>query len=295
MAVDHQSDRDGFTGYLTTGHEWNGIKELNTPVPRPVYFFLALAFLFSLGYWVLMPAWPLGVTYTKGLLGSNQREVLTASLKAAAAERDAWTSKIQSGSYAAIQSDPQLMTIVRQTGHALFGNNCAACHGIDAKGGPGFPNLTTSSYLWGGKPEDIFNTIRVGINSAHPDTHVSQMPAFGHDGMLRRPDISKVVAFVYSLSHPDAKELDAKTVEAGKAIFAANCVACHGDDGKGNPELGAPDLTDRFWIYGGNLENIDTTVWGGRQGHMPTWESRLSALDRKILTLYLLDKRMAAQ
>ncbi len=294
MAVDHQSDRDGFTGYLTTGHEWNGIKELNTPVPRPVYFFLALAFLFSLGYWVLMPAWPLGVTYTKGLLGSNQREVLTASLKAAAAERDAWTSKIQSGSYAAIQSDPQLMTIVRQTGHALFGNNCAACHGIDAKGGPGFPNLTTSSWLWGGKPEDIFNTIRVGINSAHPDTHVSQMPAFGHDGMLRRPDISKVVAFVYSLSHPDAKELDAKTVEAGKAIFAANCVACHGDDAKGNPELGAPNLTDQSWIYGGNLENIDNTVWGGRQGHMPTWEGRLSDLDRKILTLYLLDKRMAA-
>src|SRR5690242_11781804 len=133
MAVEQQ-ERDAFTGYLTTGHEWNGIKELNTPVPRPVYFFLALAFLFSVGYWVLMPAWPLGVTYTKGLLGSNQREVLAASLKAAAADRDVWTSKIQSESYAAIQSDPQLMTIVRETGHALFGNNCAACHGIDAKG-----------------------------------------------------------------------------------------------------------------------------------------------------------------
>jgi cytochrome c oxidase cbb3-type subunit 3 len=108
-----------------------------------------------------------------------------------------------------------------------------------------------------------------------------------------------VVSFVYSLSHPNAKQLDPKTVdpknvEAGKAIFAANCVACHGDDAKGNPELGAPNLTDPFWIYGGDLESIDTTVWGGRQGHMPTWESRLTALDRKILTLYLLDKRMAA-
>jgi cytochrome c oxidase cbb3-type subunit III len=294
MAVDHQPDRDGLTGYLTTGHEWNGIKELNTPVPRAVYFFLTLAFVFSLGYWVLMPAWPLGVTYTRGLLGVDQRNILAATLKEAAGDRDAWAKKIASEDYAAIQSDPHLMTVVRETGHALFGNNCAACHGIDAKGGPGFPNLTTSSWLWGGKPEDIFNTIRVGINSAHPDTHVSQMPAFGHDQMLPRPDILKVIAYVYSLSNPNARDLDPKRIEAGKAIFTANCVACHGDDAKGNPELGAPDLTDRFWIYGGDLETIDTTVWGGRQGHMPTWESRLSALDRKILTLYLLDKRTAA-
>ncbi len=294
MAVDHQPDRDGFTGYLTTGHEWNGIKELNTPVPRLVYFFLALAFLFSVGYWLLMPAWPLGVTYTKGLLGIDQRNVVAASLKEAAADRDVWTRKIQSESYAAIQSDAQLMAVVRETGHALFGNNCAACHGIDAKGGPGFPNLTTSSWLWGSKPEDIFNTIRVGINSGHPDTHVSQMPAFGRDGMLPRADILKVIAYVYSLSHPNAKDVDPKTAEAGKAIYAANCVACHGEDAKGNPELGAPNLTDQFWIYGGNLEAIDATVWGGRQGRMPTWEGRLSELDRKILTLYLLDKRASA-
>jgi cytochrome c oxidase cbb3-type subunit 3 len=113
--------------------------------------------------------------------------------------------------------------------------------------------------------------------------------------MLPRADILKVVSFVYSLSHPNAKELDPKMVEAGKAIFAANCVACHGENAKGNPELGAPDLTDKFWIYGGNLDTIDSTVWGGRQGHMPTWESRLSALDRKILTLYLVDKRVANQ
>lgn len=294
MAVDHKPDRDGLTGYLTTGHEWNGIKELNTPVPRAVYFFLSLAFLFSVGYWVLMPAWPLGVTYTKGLLGVDQRNVLAATLKEAASDRDAWTSKIASEDYAAIRSDAHLMTIVRETGHALFGNNCAACHGIDAKGGPGFPNLTTSSWLWGSKPEDIFNTIRIGINSSHPDSHVSQMPAFGRDQMLPRPDILKVIAYVYSLSNPNAKDLDPKRVEAGKVLFAANCVACHGDDAKGNPELGAPDLTDRFWIYGGDLETIDATVWSGRQGHMPTWESRLSELDRKILTLYLLDKRTAA-
>jgi len=293
MALDHQPDRDDYTGYLTTGHEWNGIKELNTPVPRLVYFFLTVAVLFSIGYWVLMPAWPLGTTYTKGLLGNDQRRIVAASLKDATGDRSAWIKKIETEDYAAIQSNPALMESVRETGHTLFGNNCAPCHGFDAKGGPGFPNLTTSSWLWGGKPEDIFNTIRVGINSAHKDTHVSQMPAFGRDQMLPGGDIMKVVTFVYSLSHPDAKNIDPKEVEAGKKIFAANCVSCHGEDAKGNPELGAPNLTDKFWIYGGNLETIDTTVGGGRQGLMPTWENRLSDVDRKILTLYLLDKRTA--
>ncbi|MCC8935661.1 cytochrome-c oxidase, cbb3-type subunit III [Bradyrhizobium sp. Arg68] len=292
MSVEN-GDRDGYTGYLTTGHEWNGLKELNTPVPRVLYFFLTLAFLFSVGYWVLMPAWPLGVTYTKGLLGVDQRNLVTASLQEAALERRVWTAKIETEDFAKVQADPRLMAIVRQTGGALFGNNCAACHGVDARGGPGFPDLTTGSWLWGGKPEDIFNTIRVGINSAHPDTRVSQMPAFGRDQMLPRADVLKVASYVYSLSHPGAGELDPAKVEAGKKLFATNCVACHGDDAKGNPELGAPNLTDRFWIYGGSFETIDTTVWGGRQGHMPTWEGRLSELDRKILTLYLVDKRRA--
>lgn len=293
MAVDHEPIRDPLSGYLTTGHEWNGITELNTPVPRTVYVFLILAFLFSLGYWVLMPAWPLGTTYTKGLLGSDQRKIVAASVREAAKDRSAWTTKIANESYAAVLADPKLMTDVRETGHALFGGNCAPCHGLDAKGGPGFPNLTTSSWLWGGEPEDIFNTIRVGINSAHQDSHVSQMPAFGRDQILKRVEVLQAASYVYSLSNPGSKEVDAKNVEAGKVIFAANCVSCHGEDAKGNPELGAPNLTDKFWIYGGNLETIDTTIWGGRQGHMPTWEGRLSELDRKILTLYLLDKRSA--
>jgi cytochrome c oxidase cbb3-type subunit 3 len=291
MAIE-QPDRDSYTGYLTTGHEWSGLKELNTPVPRVLYFFLTLAFLFSVGYWTLMPAWPLGTTYTKGLLGIDQRKIVAASLQVAVTERLVWAEKIRTEDFSAIQADPQLMATVREAGHTLFGNNCAACHGLDAKGGPGFPNLTTSSWLWGGKPENIFNTIRVGINSAHPDTHVSQMPAFGRDQMLERADILKVASFVNSLSHPNAKELDPRDVEAGRAIFAKNCVACHGDDAKGNPDVGAPNLTDQFWIYGGDFETITTTIWGGRQGHMPTWEGRLSELDRKILALYLVDKRM---
>jgi len=289
MAID---ERDPHTGYMTTGHEWNGIKELNTPVPRAVYFFLIATVLFSVIYWVLMPAWPLGVTYTKGLLGIDQTTTVNEALKQAALDRQTWTKRIGAESYQAIQADPALMTIVRQTGHTLFGDNCAACHGFTAKGGKGFPDLTASSWLWGGDPEAIAETIRVGINSNHPDTRVAQMLAFGRDQILPRADVDNVVSYVLSLSDPDAvKQVPPEKIEAGEKVFAANCSACHGDDGKGKLDLGAPDLTDKTWIYGSTPQSIFTTVWHGRQGHMPTWENRLSAVDRKILALYLVDLR----
>jgi cytochrome c oxidase cbb3-type subunit 3 len=290
MAVE---ERDKYTGYLTTGHEWNGIKELNTPVPRAVYFFLLIAFVFSVGYWVLMPAWPLGVSYTKGLLGLDQRNIVRDSLKRAALGRSAWTNQIEAKSYQELQADAALMNIVRQTGRTLFGDNCAMCHGLNAQGSHGFPNLTTTSWLWGGDPDSIAETIRVGINSPHPDSRTSQMPAFGHDQILQPPDVDKVVAFVRSLSDPStAKTTKPRDVDAGKEIFAANCAACHGEDAKGKNDTGAPNLTDKFWIYGGDVQTITNTVWNGRQGHMPSWEGRLTPLNRKILALYLFDQRM---
>jgi cytochrome c oxidase cbb3-type subunit 3 len=284
--------RDPHTGHMTTGHEWNGIIELNTPVPRVIYFFLIATALFALGYWVLMPAWPLGTTYTKGLLGIDQRDIVSRSLRQATLDRATWTARIESEDSAQIRNDPALMQAVRETGRTLFGDNCAACHGRNATGGKGYPNLTTNAWLWGGSPETIAETIRVGINSTHPETRTSQMMAFGRDGMLKRDEIENVVAFVRGLSHPaDAR---ADKAAAGKAVFADNCASCHGENGKGDTELGAPDLTDAFWIYGGDPDTLYTTVWGGRQGHMPTWEARLSALDRKILALYLTDLRKPA-
>lgn len=287
-------ERDPHSGYLMTGHEWNGIKELNTPVPRVVYFFLIVTTLFAVGYWILMPAWPIGTTYTKGLLGIDQRTTVADSLKQAALARAAWSGRIETADFADIQSDPQLMAFVRETGRALFGDKCAACHGRNARGGRGFPNLTTTSWLWGGDPAAIAETIRVGINSAHPETRVSQMLAFGRDGMISRDDVDNVVAFVRSLSH-QAADASADQIAAGKAVFAANCASCHGDEGTGKTDAGAPNLTDKFWIYGGDLQSIYTTVWNGRQGHMPTWESRLSPVERKILALYLVDLRAPDQ
>ena len=289
-------ERDPHTGHMTTGHEWNGIKELNTPVPGPVYFFFAATALFGIVYWILMPAWPIGVTYTKGLLGVDQRATVVQSLKQAQLDRSAWTKRIESENFSAILADPQLMTIVRQTGHALFGDNCAACHGAKARGGKGFPNLTTTSWLWGGTPEAIAETIRVGINSPHADSRTSQMPAFGRDQTLPRADIENVVSYVRSLSLGTASNAgQADKIKAGNEIFAANCASCHDDDAHGNAEAGVPNLADKFWIYGGDVESVYSTVWGGRQGHMPTWESRLSRLDRKILTLYVVDLRRVNQ
>jgi cytochrome c oxidase cbb3-type subunit 3 len=277
---------------MTTGHEWNGITELNTRVPRAVYFFLITTALFAIGYWILMPAWPVGTTYTKGVLGVDQRAIVAESIQEAALDRATWETRIAQEDFAQIQADPQLMAVVRQTGHMLFGDNCAACHGREAQGGKGFPNLTTDSWLWGGTPEKIAETIRVGINSTHPDSRTSQMLAFGKDSMLPRGDIENVVAYVRSLSMKSDATME--QLAAGQDIFAKNCASCHGEKATGNPDVGAPNLTDPFWIYGGDMTSVFNTVWGGRQGHMPTWEGRLTDVDRKILALYLVDLRRPA-
>ena len=280
--------RDPITGRVTTGHEWNGIEELDTPIPRVVLFFLAVTTLFAIGYWIAMPAWPLWSTYTKGLLGVDQREIVARQVEEARQQRAPWVDKIATMDFAAIQADPDLMGRVQLAGRTLFEDNCAACHGVKATGGPGFPNLSAKSWLWGGEPDRIAETIRVGINSTNEDTRISQMTAFGRDGVLDATQISNVVAYVRSLSGLGSDDpAEAPAIAAGKEVFAANCVSCHGDDAKGKQDMGAPDLTDKYWIYGGDLDTVFTTVYSGRQGHMPHWGTRLSDVDIKILALYV--------
>lgn len=285
-------ERDPYTGHMTTGHEWNGITELNTPVPRAVYFFLAVTTAFALVYWLLMPAWPLGTTYTRGLLGLDDRSNVAEELRRAASGREIWARRIESSDYQAIQSDEKLMDVVRNTGRTLFADNCSVCHGSDGRGGPGYPNLTGGSRLWGAAPDTVAETLRVGINSSHPETRTSQMLAFGRDQVLSRTEIENLVTYVQGLSKQTNPE-ESAALAAGKETFAANCVSCHGEDAAGNPELGAPNLTDPFWIYGGDRQSIYTSIHQGRQGHMPHWEGRLTPLDRKILTLYVLDLESA--
>ncbi len=285
-------ERDPYTGHMTTGHEWNGIKELNTPVPKPVWFFLIATFCFSVVWWVLMPAWPYGVSYTKGLLGVDQRQSVAETVKAAALERSAWSEQIASMSFEQVQADPALMQVVRDTGHRLFGDNCSVCHGAKGTGGPGYPNLVQAPWLWGGDEETLLETLRVGINADHPETRVSQMLAFGRDQMLERADVTRVAAYVRSLSQPEvAAEVPAEELAAGAQVFADNCTGCHGEDARGMPEAGAPDLTDPFWIYGGDAASVRASVHGGRSGWMPAWENRLTDVERRLLALYVLDLR----
>lgn len=287
MAV---KERDSHTGYMTTGHEWNGIKELNTPVPRIVYFFLITTALFSIGYWILMPAWPLGVSFTRGLLGIDQTTTVENALKQSNIQRASWTKRIETESYTAIQADDALMKIVRQSGKTLFGDNCAVCHGLNAKGSKGFPDLTARAWLWGGDPETLAETIRVGINADHPKTRISEMLGFGRNQVLNRAQVDAVIAYLRTLPGETEKApAPIAQLDEGKKLFAAHCATCHGDDGKGKLAQGAPDLTDRNWIYGGDPQSLLESIWQGRKGQMPAWEPRLSATDRKILVLYLLD------
>ncbi|MGB3643781.1 MAG: cytochrome-c oxidase, cbb3-type subunit III [Mesorhizobium sp.] len=280
--------QDPVTGRTTTGHEWNGIEELETPIPRVVFAFLAATFVFAVICWVLYPTWPLGSTFTKGLTGFDQRNLVTEQVaKAEAGVAEQWAGKVTSMSYADIEADPALMHPVKEAGRRLFEDNCAACHGVNATGGPGFPDLAAKAWLWGGDPETIEETIRVGINSTNDDTRTSQMLAFGRDAMLDRTQIQNVVAYVRSLSGALPTEGNADRIEAGKQVFADNCVACHGEDAKGSHDTGAPNLTDNSWIYGGDEQSVYTSVYSGRQGHMPHWDSRLSPLQIKLLTLYV--------
>jgi cytochrome c oxidase cbb3-type subunit 3 len=279
--------RDPVTGRVTTGHEWNGIEELETPIPRVVFFFLAVTTLFAVVYWVLMPAWPVGVTYTRGLLGIDQREVVARQVEDAAVLRAAWTDRVASADFAAIAADETLMQHVRDTGRTLFIDNCAACHGTRGTGGPGFPNLAARAWLWGGDPETLAETIRVGINATSEETRVSQMLAFGRDGVLGAEEVRNVAAYVRSLTDLPLNEADHGRIDAGREIFAANCVACHGEDAKGSTDAGAPDLTDAFWIYGGDAQTVFTSIYSGRQGHMPHWDGRLSPVEIKLLALYV--------
>lgn len=276
-------ERDPLTGHETTGHEWNGITELNTRVPRAVWFFIIVTHLYALVAWILLPAWPLFVTYTGGILGVDQKTAVADDIAAAEAARAHWADRIAAEDLETIRVDPGLMAVVHETGPALFGNNCEVCHGRDGQGGPGFPNLRDGDWLWGADDAALMETIRVGINAPHPETRISQMLAFGRDGMLSRDEIREVVAYVESLAAGTRVE------GPGAQLFADNCASCHGEDGTGMVELGAPNLADGTWLYGGDPATLFTTIHDGRAGVMPAWEGRLSEVDRKILTLYVND------
>jgi cytochrome c oxidase cbb3-type subunit 3 len=286
MADQHHPEIDAATGRTTTGHEWDGIKELNAPLPKWwVYLFYA-TIIWSIGYWIVYPAWPLVTGYTKGLFGYSTRESVVVELEALRAQRAGQSTALAQAPLAEIMRDPALLTFALAQGKAAFGDNCAPCHGSSATGSRGFPNLRDDAWLWGGGLEDIHQTIAFGIRNADDRSRQGAMPALGGpNGVLKPDEIVTVANFVRSLSGQSTRPN--ADLAKGKALFAANCAACHGEEGRGNRDLGAPNLTSRVWVYGSDEKTIIETITHGRGGVMPGWAGRLDETTVKALTVFV--------
>lgn len=279
-------ERDSETGVETTGHEWDGIRELNKPLPKWWLYVFYATIVWAIGYWLLMPAWPLVASYTKGFLGYSQRQKVAGQIEAAKAAKAEYRDKIAQSDLATINEDPELLRFALAGGEATFGDNCAPCHGRGAQGAFGYPNLRDDSWLWGGTLDDIQRTILHGIRADDPKTRGAgtQMPGFGQTGVLTEPQIGDVSEYVLSLS---GRTEDQEAAARGAQTFVATCAPCHGPQGKGDPALGTPDLTDELWLYGGDKATVAGSIRVGRAGVMPAWAHRLDSETIKELAIYV--------
>jgi cytochrome c oxidase cbb3-type subunit 3 len=285
MADSTHQEIDKVTGTPTTGHEWDGLRELNTPLPRWWLWIFYATIVWSIGYWVVYPSWPLLSSYTTGTSGWQSRSAVVRDLEALKAIRGPMMDKLTAASVEEIKADPLLLDFARAQGRTAFGDNCAPCHGPGGGGLKGYPNLNDDEWLWGGKLGDIATTIRHGIRSIDAKTRLGSMPAFGRDGMLKRDEIEAAADYTRSIA---GLPVDPKAdLAAGKKVFAASCASCHGDDGKGKRDIGAPNLTDQIWLYGAEKSVIIDGLWNGRGGVMPAWADRLDETTVKALTVYV--------
>jgi cytochrome c oxidase cbb3-type subunit 3 len=277
--------RDEVTGQTTTGHEWDGIRELNTPLPKWWLMVLYVSIIWSIGYWIVYPAWPSLTSYTKGVIGYDSRAELKNDLASAKAAQEQWLSKIDQSSVEAIENDPELLNFAMAGGRATFNENCAPCHAVGGAGRPGFPVLADDEWIWGGTLADIQQTVQHGIRASDdPDTRITDMPRFGVDGLLDRAQINNVSEFVLSLS---GRATDTAAVDVGRQIYADNCAACHGPAGQGLRQFGAPNLADEIWLYGGEKAQIMAQIHNAKMGAMPAWTGRLDATRIKMLAVYV--------
>jgi cytochrome c oxidase cbb3-type subunit 3 len=282
--VSQEREVDRVTGIATTGHEWDGIKELNRPLPRWwVYTFYA-TIIWSFGFWVAYPAFPTINDYTRGMLGYSQRATVAEEVASAKAAQAGTRDKLAKTSLADVRKDPELLRFAVAGGNAAFQTNCAPCHGRGAQGFAGYPNLNDDDWIWGGGIEDIHKTILYGVRSEDKQTRTSQMPRYGLDNLFTREQVADVTEHVLSLS---GRAQDQAAAARGAVIFKEQCVACHGDDGKGKVELGAPNLTDGIWLYGSGREAVMESIRTGRGGVMPRWQNRLDPVTIKALAVYV--------
>ncbi len=250
-----------------TGHVWDDdLRELNQPLPRWWLNLFVITVVFAAGYLVLYP----GLGNYAGKLGWTQQRQAQAGLDAARAKRAALHAQFAGRDFADLSRDAAAQSLGRE----LFLNNCAGCHGADARGAVGFPNLTDADWLYGGTPEAIVASVTHGRRGV--------MPPF--NGALRPDAVAALTAFVPRWSDPT---LDAGTRAAGLRQFGLSCAACHGADGRGNPMLGAPNLTDATWLYGGTPERVRETILFGRTGGMPAHAELLPAEDIRLVAAYV--------
>ena len=278
-----QKHIDEVSGVETTGHEWDGIRELNNPMPRWWVWTFYATIVWAIGYAIAYPAWPLISDATKGVLGYSSRAEVAEDMAGARAAQAGFIDRIATAPLEEIVADPQLLQFAISGGASAFKVNCAQCHGSGAAGFPGFPNLNDDDWVWGGSLDQIYQTIAHGVRHAgDDDTHLSEMPAFAD--MLEPEQIRQVSAYVWSLTGTPS---DTALVEPGKTIYAANCAACHGDDARGNRELGAPNLADAIWLKGEGEAAIAAQIRTPKHGVMPAWLPRLGEPTVKQLAVFV--------
>jgi cytochrome c oxidase cbb3-type subunit 3 len=276
---------DEVSGTETTGHEWDGIKELNTPLPRWWLWTFYATIVWAIGYMVLYPAIPLVTGATKGVLGYSSRADVAREIAEAKTGMAGLLDKVGSMSLEDIRKDPDLFQFAVAGGRSAFAVNCVQCHGSGASGGKGYPNLNDDEWLWGGSLDAIHTTLVHGVRfEGDDDTRVSDMPAFGRDGVLDTAQINDVAEHVLALS---GREHDQAAAERGTAIFEENCAACHGAQGEGIADVGAPALNNAIWLYGGDKASLVETVTNARRGVMPAWGRRLDDATLKQLAVYV--------
>ncbi|NNG02661.1 MAG: cytochrome-c oxidase, cbb3-type subunit III [Inquilinus sp.] len=278
-------EKDSVTGTETTGHEWDGIKELNSPLPRWWLYVMYACIVWSVAYWFIFPAIPWIDGYTRGLLGYNQRDALEQQLAAARERQAVLRDGIDKASLQEIRNDAQLLQFAVAGGGIAFADNCAGCHGLGGAGQRGgYPSLADDAWIWGGTLDAIHTTLQHGIRWDDADTRWSEMPGFGELGILTEAEISDVADYALSLSGSAG---NAAAIARGAEVFEFQCAACHGDQGTGMEDVGAPNLADRIWLYGGEREQIVAQIAQPEHGVMPGWSGRLDPAAIKMLTVYV--------
>lgn len=275
-------EKDSVSGQMTTGHEWDGIKELNTPLPKWwVYVFWATV-IWSIAYWIAMPAWPTINGYSKGMLEYSSRGDLDVQIAEQEAVRAKFGNRFATVDLADVSKDKDLLNFAMAGGKFAFNENCAPCHAAGGNGVPGaYPRLADDEWIWGGSLEDIQHTIAFGVRNEHPESRQGMMPAFG-DGLLTAAEINDVADYVVGL----AKRAPAAGTP-GEAIFAEQCAVCHAEDGSGGKDFGAPALNNEIWLFKGGKEGIVAQLSNPKHGEMPAWAGRLDENTIKMLTVYV--------